>query len=117
MSLLATFSLASSQSARAPSSRNSFASSSLVRGSTLQTSLMYTDRGSLGSWVFMRVASPSSITVETRRLHSERIAPLSHSRFSGFTFSLPKVCPYRSGHEKEAEAQDFANAVCSDQAG
>src|SRR6266545_1823217 len=66
MSLLATFSLASSQSARAPSSRNRFTSSSLVRGATLQTSRMYTDRGSLGSWVSMRVASASSIIVETR---------------------------------------------------
>jgi hypothetical protein len=54
--------------------------------------------------------------VENRRLHSERVAALLPSRISGSTFSLPKVCPYRSGHEKEAEAQDFANAVCSDQA-
>ena len=60
----------------------------------------------------------STITVAIRRFHSERVAAaLLSSRISRSTFSLPKVCPYRSGHEKKPEAQEFANAPCSDEAG
>jgi hypothetical protein len=53
----------------------------------------------------------------SQQLGDDYLNPLLSSRIARSTFSLPKVCPYRSSHENKPQTQEFASAVCADDAG